>query len=299
MNKRALYNKNDLGKSFGLAVAVMLVGQVVLGLIFAPFVQEDGTLPTVAFWLMQALYTIAIGLVAFLYATITKTDFFAATTLNRAPKISHVGWGCLATVFLISLMLPLNELFIRLIVAMGLPEPAVNLPLQIVPLILVSCVLAAVTEEILFRGTISRTVADNKNKLAALAICGALFALFHTNPAQTLHQFVLGAFLALLALRSGSVWTTILVHFFNNLVAVILTFTVQNDAIFVDYWYVFVPVGLLGFAASVFGYLKTTSDNWTPVDESEVAMDGNSKIFLIISVVACAILWLCSLMGWL
>ena len=299
MNKRPLYNKNELGRSFGFAVAAMLVGQFALGLFFSPFVREDGSLPDVAFWLMQALYTLIIGFSAFLYATVARTDFFNATAVNRAPKFAHVGWGCLITVFLIALMLPLNELFLKLIVLSGLPEPSVDLPMQIAPLIVVSCVLAAMTEEVLFRGTVARTLADNKNKLAALAISGALFALFHTNPAQTLHQFVLGALLTLLVLRSGSVWTTVLVHFFNNLLAVILTFLLEDDAVFVNYWYVFVPVGLVGFVASLFGYLKTTSDAWEPTEGAEVAMDGYSKSFLGVGIAVCAVLWVANLLGWL
>lgn len=297
MNKRPLYNKNDLGKSFGLAVAIMLVGQLVLSLAFSPLYQ-DGSLPNWAFWLMQALYTLVIGSASFAYAALTKTDALKATAVNRAPKMTHVGWGCLATVFLIALMLPINELLMRLIETVGLPKPSVELPLQIVPMILISCVLASVTEEILFRGTIARTVANDKNKLAALAISGALFSLFHMNPAQTLHQFVLGAFLTLLTLRSGSVWTTVLVHLFNNTLAVTLTFSTLTDAFFADYWYAFVPIGLVGFVACTFGYLKTTRNYWSQEDE-EYAMDGFSKTSLVAGVVVCAALWICNLMGWL
>ena len=296
MNKRTLYNRNDLGKSFGLAVAAMLVGQFALSLIFLPFTNADGTLPNWAFWLMQALYTIVIGSTAFIYAALTKADVWAVTSLNKPPKLAHVGWGCLATVFLIALMLPINEFAMKLIVRMGFPEPSVDLPMQIVPMILVACVLAAVTEEVVFRGTVARTVANHKNQLAALAISGALFAIFHMNPAQTLHQFVLGAFLTLLVLRSGSVWTTVLVHLFNNLVAVILTFTPLTDAFFVDYWYVFVPIGLVGFVACVFGYLKTTSSSWTHSEE-ELGADRRSIEFLVVGVVVCAVLWIFSLVG--
>ena len=299
MNKRMLYNKNDLGKCFGLAVAVMLVGSLVLSFVFLPFANSDGSLPDWTFWLMQALYTLLIGSTTFLYAALTKTDVLAATTIKRPPKIAHVGWGCLATLFLIALMLPVNEFFMRLIVAAGFPEPSVDLPMQIVPMILISCVLAAVTEELLFRGTVARCVANNKNQLAALAICGALFSLYHTNPAQTLHQFVLGAFLALLVFRSGSVWTTVLVHFFNNIVAVILSFTPLNDAVFADYWYVFVPVGLVGFCACLFGYVKTTRSSWTYNEEEQCVVDGNSKISLAAGIAVCVVLWVCSLVGWL
>ena len=299
MNKRTLYNKNDLGRSFGLAVAVMLLAQFFLGLIFGMVMDDEPTLSNGEFWLLQTLYALCIGSTTFFYAALTKTNVLQATAMNRAPKFTHVGWGCAATLFLIAMMMPLNNLLMRLIVALGLPKPSVELPMQIVPMILVACVLASVTEELLFRGTLVRSLANDKNKLGTLAISGALFAHFHTNPAQTLHQFVLGAFLALLVLRSGSVWTTVLVHFFNNLVAVILSFTLPSEDIFVNYWYVFVPVGLVGFVACIFGYLKTTSDLWAHSEENECKMDVNSKVFLSAGIVLCAVLWICSLMGWL
>lgn len=286
---RKLYDKNDFGKAFGLAVAVMLLASVVLPLAF------ENAESDLAFWLMQALYQLAICSVAFIYAFATRTNMRSATGMNHAPKLAHVGWGCLATMFLVALMLPVNDWFVQLIVKMGFSEPSVDLPMQIVPLILIACVLPAVSEELVFRGTISKTLEKNSNKWATLAVCGALFALFHLNAAQTLHQFVLGAMLTLLALRSGSVWTSSLVHLFNNLLAVLLSFTVADESVFVSYWYIFVPVGAVGFVASVFGYLKTTKSSWLATEECKT--DAVSAAVLALSVVACAVLWIMNLVG--
>lgn len=286
---RTLYDKNDLGKSFGLAVAVMLFANVALGLAFGNAESDF------AFWLMQALYQLAICSVAFIYAYASGTDVRSATAMNRPPKIAHVGWGCLATAFLIVLMLPLNDWFVQLIVKMGFAEPSVDLPLQVVPLVLIACVLPAVSEELVFRGTVAKTLERSSNKLAALAISGALFSLFHLNAAQTLHQFVLGMLLTLLVFRSGSVWTASLVHLFNNLVAVALTFAVTDESVFVNYWYVFVPIGTVGFAASVFGYCKTTKSSWRQAEECQTS--AMSCGVLAVSVVACMALWIINLVG--
>lgn len=286
---RKLYDKNDLGKAFGLAVTVMLLASVVLSLAFG------NTESDLAFWLMQALYQLAICSVAFIYAFASRTDVCSATGMNRAPKLAHVGWGWLATMFLVALMLPVNDWFVQLIVKMGFSEPSVDLPMQIVPLILIACVLPAVSEELVFRGTISKTLERSSNKWATLAVCGALFSLFHLNAAQTLHQFVLGAMLTLLALRSGSVWTASLVHLFNNLLAVLLSFTVADESVFVRYWYIFVPVGAIGFVVSIFGYLKTTKSSWLAAEECKT--DGSSTMILAISVVVCAVLWIINLVG--
>lgn len=296
---RLNYEKKDLGPSFAIAVGVMLVGSLVLGLIFG----ADST--GWKFWLMQGLYTVLIGSSAFIYAVATKTKVFVATRINKAPHYAHFLWGCLAVTFLIFAMTPLNNWLMDAIVAMGLKRPSVNLDDNIVGLLIVACLLPCFTEEIVFRGTVAQSLEGNRNKLGALAISGALFALFHANPAQTVHQFVLGAFLTLLVYRSGSLWTSIIVHFFNNALVVVLSYTyvgsdefwnVQTNAAWVLALFF---AGLVGFGLCVFGYLKTTKSVWQSEKDTEQTQEANGNVsnvvFLCVAVVICAILWLSSL----
>ena len=301
---RINYEKRDMGLSFALAVGVMLVASLVLGLIFG----ADASGFT--YWLMQALYTVAIGSSAFIYAAFTKTKVFAATKLNKAPRPAHFLWGCLATVFLIFCMTPLNNWLLDAIEAMGLKRPDVNLENNVVGLLIVACLLPCFTEEIVFRGTVAGSLEGNKNKLAALAISGALFSLFHANPAQTVHQFVLGAFLTLLVYRSGSLWTSVIVHFFNNALVVALSYTyVGSD----EFWNVKLNmgwvlalffVGIVGFALCVFGYIKTTKSVWQQELQDGDAQQTVAKntqrnvtstVLLCVAVGVCLTLWVSSL----
>lgn len=301
---RKNYSSADLGKSFALAVAVMLFAQLALSLAFAPFMQ-DGALPDAAYWIMQALYTCLIGVTAPVYAAISKANFLSATTANKPPKWAHVLWGCVADVFLIAAMLPLNNWICDLIEKLGLSRPSVEMPLQLAPMLLVACVLPAVTEEFVFRGTVGQSL-RNGNKLASLAICGALFALFHLNAAQTVHQFVLGAFLALVMFRSGSVWTSVLLHFFNNVLAVALSFAFLDESVLTPYFVPMFCVGLAGFALCVFGYVKCTSSSWEKTDSPQngqtadtSSQNEQSKQFnvwsLVFAVVVCLVLWVANL----
>lgn len=291
-----------MGSSFALAVGVMLVSSLVLGSIFG--VESTGW----KYWLMQALYAVAIGSSAFIYAAITKTNVFTATRLKKSPPFAHFLWGCLAVVFLIFCMTPLNNWLMDGIEAMGFKRPDVELEDNLAGLLIVACLLPCFTEEMVFRGTVAQSLEGNKNKLAALAISGALFSVFHANPAQTVHQFVLGAFMTLLVYRSGSLWTSIIVHFFNNALVVGLSYTkIGSD----EFWNVKTNlgwvlalffIGMAGFALCVFGYLKTTKSVWQ-LDKQEgeqndsVKLQNNvtSTILLIIAVVICAVLWGASL----
>ena len=266
---RLNYKKRDLGYSFALTTFVMVVAALALQLFFGA--DTSGW----KFWLMQSLYTLLIGCSAFLYAAITKTNVFAATKLNKRPKLSHALWGCGAAVFLVLCMSVINNLFLDAIESMGLNRPSVELESNLAGLIICACVLPALAEEIVFRGTVAQSLYGHKSKLAAIAISGALFSIFHANPAQTLHQFVLGAFLTLLVFRSGSLWTSVIVHFFSNAFVVVLAYTPFGSDEFwnlrtnVKWALPLMIVGIVGFVLCVWGYLKTTKSNWqTPVEET-------------------------------
>ena len=293
-----------MGSSFALAVGMMLVASLVLGLIFGAEVSG------VQYWLMQALYTVLIGSTAFIYAAITKTNVFVATKLKTVPKYAHFLWGCLAVVFLIFCMTPLNNWLLDAIEAMGLKRPEVSFEKNIVGLLVVACLLPCFAEEIVFRGTIAQSLEGHKNKLAALAISGALFSLFHANPAQTIHQFVLGVFLTLLVYRSGSLWTSVIVHFFNNALVVVLSYTPIGADEFWDTklnlgWILALFfIGLVGFAACVFGYIKTSKSVWqqsNDATEQSGATNASrrsvtSTVLLLVAVVVCVALWISSLL---
>ena len=303
--RRLNYESKDLGFSFALATAFMIVASLVLSAIFG--VETSGW----KFWLMQGLYTAVIGSSAFVYAAISKTDVFAATKLNKAPRVKHVVWGCVAVLFLVLCMSQLNALFLDCLERLGVDVPAVELEDNLAGLIICACIIPAFCEEIVFRGTVAQSLYDF-NKVAAVCIGGALFALFHANPAQTLHQFVLGAFLTLLALRSGSLWTSVIVHLFNNLFVVALSYTPLDVEDFWnlqanDMWTLPVMiVGAIGFALCVFFYVRTTDSAWktkNTTENTDAVTEGKQKtkitassmVTLLIAVAVCAVLWISQL----
>lgn len=305
--RRLNYERKDLGYSFALATAVMVAAALVLGLIFG---NASGGWK---FWLMQGLYTALIGGSAFLYAAISKTNVFAATTLNKPPKATHALWGCAAVLCLVFSMNQVNDLFLDLFELVGLNRPSVEIEQNLAGLLICACILPAFAEEVVFRGTVAQSLANGKSKLGALAISGALFALFHGNPAQTLHQFVLGALLTLLAFRSGSLWTSVIAHFFNNALVVALSYTPLNSNEFWDLqsnlkWALPLMIaGLVGFALCVFGYVKTTKSSWQTEQTNEAEKDKEkdlkalnnaktSNTMLIIAIFVCAVLWVAQLL---
>ena len=273
--RRLSYDRKDLGYSFALTTFTMLVASLALGVFFR---DDSGW----RFWVIQTINTSLIGGSAFLYSAMAQTNVIVATKLNKRPILSHVLWGCAGVVCLFFCMNQINVLFFDAIESSGLNRPSTNVPNDLVGRIICACVLPAFAEEIVFRGTIAQTVYNHKSKLAALAISGALFSLFHASPAQTLHQFVFGCFLTLLVYRSGSLWTSVIVHFFNNALVIVSAYT---PLAYENFWRFdtnkwalpLMIVGIVGFAVCVFLYVKTTKSNWLRERDQKVVKTQEIK----------------------
>ncbi len=92
---------------------------------------------------------------------------------------------------------------------------------QIVLEFLVSALLPAFCEELLFRGAIMENLLPfgRQNAIFASAF---LFAIAHQNVAQMLYAFAAGILFGLLYERTGSIWNCVLLHLVNNFLSVII-----------------------------------------------------------------------------
>jgi sodium transport system permease protein len=77
-------------------------------------------------------------------------------------------------------------------------------------------VTPAICEEALFRGPILRGLTARLSPLAAAALTGLLFGLFHFDLWRLLPTGLLGLMLSMIALRSGSILPAMLAHAVNN-----------------------------------------------------------------------------------
>lgn len=157
----------------------------------------------------------------------------AAIYFFRSKEPLHrIYRGCKWYWFLIALLLQfgllvslseLNNLFIGFLKGFGYEETSVGVPnlagWNLLPAILVIALLPALFEETIFRGILTRNMQESGwGFWAAALLSGGMFSLFHGNPSQTLYQFACGICFALVALRSRSVFPTMVAHFCNNAV---------------------------------------------------------------------------------
>lgn len=91
-------------------------------------------------------------------------------------------------------------------------------------------VLAAVSEEVFFRGILQRHLMDRTRRPhAAIWISSFLFALMHFQYHQVVTITLLGALLGYLYWWSGSLWVPIATHFLNNAISVIMKYFIGKN----------------------------------------------------------------------
>ena len=90
---------------------------------------------------------------------------------------------------------------------------------QPVQTLLLGGLLIPVLEEVLFRGVLLQGLLQHQRPWVAIGQQALLFGIFHLNPAQGLHAFLIGLLLGWLCYRTGSVVLTSCLHALNNLAA--------------------------------------------------------------------------------
>ncbi|HEY6952196.1 MAG TPA: CPBP family intramembrane glutamic endopeptidase [Bacteroidota bacterium] len=87
--------------------------------------------------------------------------------------------------------------------------------------ILVVAFVPSIVEEFLFRGLIQSAFGRAMKPLASAILAGMIFGLFHLNPFEAVPLMAIGCFLGFLRYRSASMVLPVLMHFLNNLLAII------------------------------------------------------------------------------
>ena len=83
--------------------------------------------------------------------------------------------------------------------------------------IVVFCVCPAIFEEVMFRGTILSGLKQYGLKVAVV-VSAIIFTLMHGNIEQTVHQFIIGLVVGFIFFKTGNLWLSVMVHFFNNFI---------------------------------------------------------------------------------
>ena len=318
-----LNDRLDKGQAFRLfttATGAMLVASVLISVLnpLLGFYDADGNYTNGGFWWANVICQLAVLIAVVVVCGLYKVNYFDAVNLKKFPK---------ATTFLCALglgvgvyffMNPIQLWILQLLSSMGYHStssvPISSDPTTVILLVAVVCLLPAVVEEQLFRGAILGGLKEFKPLIACL-IGGGLFMIFHMNPAQTVHQFVMGVVLTFIALGCDSLYPTIAVHFVNNLIVILLVLTLGADGadgLVLKYWYAFLLGGLAVAGVSFYFFCKLTKNQREEKVQPTVAMEdakpkaldkktsakngeSGDMMILFAGVLACTVIWLTNL----
>ena len=237
---------------FSVAVVSILLASAIFSFVFIlSGVSGDSVMDKN--WYKYLSYVLTPTAISLSLVLFTKANGERITEVCRVNKTSvkyylHAILLTVATFFGLS---GLNGYFIQFLQKFGYKYPEQSLPtfsaVNIILTVLTVCVIPAVTEEAFFRGVLTRSL-GGANAVIACLIGGLYFSLFHMNPAQTPYQFALGFCYTLLALKSGSVLPTVIAHFLNNLIIVILYYAAPTFGGF---------TGVAGIVTTVLGTAAT------------------------------------------
>lgn len=220
---RPIVNENQFSPDDGAkGLFYFLIFQVILSLSVSMFVRFGVNISILGI-VLGILSELSFILVVWYVASSSKKNFFEAISLKKKFSWWYIllaiatSFVCLfgfsgATNFFMSIMYRLGYQSV-------VSDIAIDSFGKYVYYIISIAVIPAICEEVLFRGLVYQSL---KKYSRGIAIFGSsfLFMLIHGSPDQTVHQFILAIILALSFEATGTIVVPILIHFFNNFIAV-------------------------------------------------------------------------------
>lgn len=189
------------------------------------------------YWIVNGVYSIALLASGYIYCKCAQVSIVSAVRINRPVKIADT-LILLGVIFcLVNGMTPVNDIIMQWLDNIGINIGGVDADMiygNIYMAVLVLCIIAPVVEELLFRGIIAGGMVNSWRLAPALVVSAIVFALFHMNMAQVVHQMIMGMILALFMYRSGSIWVPIIGHIFNNALVLLLDYHVYSTGWYTD-----------------------------------------------------------------
>ena len=138
-------------------------------------------------------------------------------------------------------------------------------------------VVPAIIEEFSIRGVVMQPLRRYGDGFAIVA-SAFIFSIMHGNMAQIPYTVVGGLYLGYLAIATGSIWPSIIVHFVNNMYSVIIMSVDSNFGESASGVAAFMTIGLF-IAMGIFGGIKFFSMNYkTKLGEGVKTLKTGKKI---------------------
>ncbi len=209
------------GLSYTLTVVISLIINIIASGIIT-LASISGT--DAAKYISVLISPISIAIVLALALAVAKQPVRKLLPLRTRPKYFLI--GALLIFGLLFSLSSVNEWLIKLFELMGYKRRQSFLPdysgWKVVPVLITYAVFPAIAEEVLFRGILLNNTEEGAGSIRAILLSGFCFSLYHGSVEQTIYQFICGCLFALLAVRSKAITPTVVIHFLNNALIIVL-----------------------------------------------------------------------------
>lgn len=208
---------------------LLFLVQILISIIFSiviSIMRNNGTDFSGKIYQVQIIGTfIFLWLPSILYLVIRRRTLGAH--IKEVLKLKKTKGSNFLFCFLIYLCLVPIAAFLNLITMLFVPNNVVEFMTTLsssgsnLLMLFTIAVIPAIGEELVFRGIIHDGYKNTPLVFMAL-INGLLFGLFHMNPSQLLYAFVLGTVFTYVVEYTGSIFTTMFIHFIFNGISFLL-----------------------------------------------------------------------------
>lgn len=255
---RNIYNLKDSGNVFLFALILPILVSLIFSMIANVIAGARGIEASVItdnMWFMTAYSIVSILCYAGIYLVYNKIQKIDFKAINLKFNLKWHTYLIMIVVGVISLfgiqyfISIIDDLLISL--GYNMASTSIN-PTSWGTFFLsvfVMAILPAIGEELIFRGIILNGLRTRFNDIASIFISAILFVLMHQNLQQLIYPFLLGSIMAWAVVRSGSLISSVIIHFTNNFLVVLLTF-IQNMtgwsvALPREWWFYLIAIVLL------------------------------------------------------
>lgn len=293
---RKYYNNDDSGKVFLLVILFQLLLSLVVSLLIGQIAaakEIDPKTITSNIWYILAnvaLNILVYFLVYFLFSRYRQIEL-------KAVKVDFkMKWHTYFIVVAIGIIALLgSQYFIgavdELLKIVGYPLSSgvgIN-PTNFGSFILavvIYCLVPAVCEELIFRGIIFNGLNRRFKTPVAITLSALLFALFHVSLQQLVYPFILGMIMAWVVARTGSIVASMIIHFVNNFLVVLMAYLSNVTSFSMDlphvWWSYLVAAALLLVMGLIFFLIDKFY--FKGKNKEEIEKEEKTSVFLYVAI---------------
>lgn len=212
------------------------------------------------YWILQGLFIIIYNIITFY--NISKTNKIPINDSIKI-KVKPINTLQLIKVFCICIFIVFSTGILTSIIQHFLnfeSKNIINNNINSIEAIIFSfitlCLITPVTEEILFRGTILKSL-TKYDKITGILISSFLFAIIHTTINQVVFSFFIGIIFSVINIKYSSITPSIILHIFLNSFAYLENIFITYFEFQLKYFYIFsIFISIIGFISLILYLFK-------------------------------------------